>query len=39
METHAVVVVDTQGVITSWNDGATLMFGHDAPTTIGIRWT
>jgi len=35
MEMHAVVVVDTEGVITSWNDGATQLFGHDAPHTIG----
>jgi len=35
METHAVVVVDTAGIITSWGDGAAELFGHDAPAAIG----
>lgn len=29
------VVVDTEGIITSWNDGAVVLFGHDAPSAIG----
>ncbi|MGB5951201.1 MAG: PAS domain S-box protein [Ornithinimicrobium sp.] len=35
MEAHAVVVVDTEGIITSWNDGAAVLFGHDARSAIG----
>lgn len=29
------VVVDTEGVITSWDNGAIELFGHDAPEAIG----
>lgn len=37
MDAHAVVVVDTAGVITSWNEGAVQLFGHAAPRAIGQR--
>jgi len=30
-----VVVVDTDGIITSWNEGAVQLFGHDAPAAVG----
>lgn len=35
MDAHAVVVVDTDGIITSWNDGAVQLFGHEASSTLG----
>lgn len=34
VDTHAVIVVDTAGVITSWDGGATEMFGY-AATIVG----
>jgi PAS domain S-box-containing protein len=35
MSEHAVIVVDTQGVVTSWNHGAQALFGHDERATLG----
>ncbi|MGH3434634.1 MAG: PAS domain S-box protein [Thermocrispum sp.] len=35
MSSHAVVVVDTDGVITSWNDRAVDLFGHDKHSVVG----
>ncbi|WP_162144880.1 PAS domain S-box protein [Arthrobacter castelli] len=37
MTTHAVIIVDTDGFITSWNDGAVQLFGHQASSAIGAR--
>lgn len=37
MSVHAVIIADTEGVITSWNEGATTLFGHSASTVIGQR--
>ncbi|MBN1091965.1 PAS domain S-box protein [Blastococcus sp. TML/M2B] len=35
MDAHAVVIVDTEGVITSWNEGAVRLFGHAASAAVG----
>lgn len=35
MDTHSVVIVDTSGVITSWNDGAVQLFGHTESAAVG----
>ncbi|MQA89345.1 MAG: PAS domain S-box protein [Gemmatimonas sp.] len=35
VETHAVIVVNTDGVITSWTEGAAQMFGHDSASAVG----
>lgn len=35
MDTHAVVIVDTDGVITSWNEGAVQLFGHAESAAVG----
>lgn len=32
---HAVVVVDTDGVITFWNEGAVRLFGHPESAAVG----
>lgn len=35
MPTHAIVVVDTQGVIRHWNAGAETLFGYPSSDAIG----
>ncbi len=35
MDTHAVVIVDTDGVITCWNEGAAQLFGHAQSAAVG----
>jgi PAS domain S-box-containing protein len=35
--THAVVTVDTDGVVTGWDDGADTLMGHLARDAIGRR--
>lgn len=35
VEHHAIVTVDTQGVITSWDKGAETLFGHSAAEAVG----
>lgn len=37
MGVHAVIIADTEGVITSGNEGATRLSGHSASTVIGQR--
>ncbi len=36
MDTHAVVIVDIGGVLTSWNEGAVQQFGHEAHAAVGL---
>lgn len=35
MDDHAIVTVDTQGVITAWDNGAENLFGHSAAEAVG----
>lgn len=35
MNSHAVIVVDTEGTIRQWNEGAEAMFGYSADEAIG----
>lgn len=35
MTYHAVIVADTEGVITQWNEGAERLFGHTAAQAVG----
>ena len=35
MDDHAIVTVDTQGVIRSWDNGAETLFGHSAAEAVG----
>lgn len=35
MDTHAVIVADTDGRIIQWNDAAETLFGHPAEDAIG----
>lgn len=37
MANHAVITVDTDGVITGWDDGAETLIGHPARDAIGRR--
>ncbi|MDQ8705081.1 PAS domain S-box protein [Streptomyces sp. LHD-70] len=37
MTYHAIVVADTHGTITQWNDGAERLFGHSAPEAVGRK--
>ena len=37
MTTHAVIVINTEGVVTSWNEGAVQLFGHEASVALGQR--
>jgi PAS domain S-box-containing protein len=35
MQTHAVVMADSQGVIRAWSNGAEQLFGYDAASAVG----
>ncbi len=35
METHAIVMIDSEGVIQFWSSGAEKLFGHDAASALG----
>lgn len=35
IKAYAIVTVDCQGVITTWNSGAQLLFGYDASSAVG----
>ena len=35
LETHAIVLVDTAGVILTWSPGAERLFGYDAASAVG----
>lgn len=35
IETHAIVIVDRNGVITMWSPGAEQLFGYDAASAVG----
>lgn len=37
MANHAVITVDTDGVVTGWDDGAETLIGHSARDAIGRR--
>jgi PAS domain S-box-containing protein len=37
MANHAVITVDTDGVVTGWDDGAETLIGHPARDAIGRR--